>query len=79
MDVLKDFLADVDAFIDRTGMPPSRLGKLSCRDGSLVADLKDGRREPRLSTIEKVRRFMSEYETGGARRRLSRRSPGAHG
>lgn len=52
----------VDAFLARTGMAQAAFGDHACNDRSFVADLRSGTREPRLSTIEKVDRFMAEYE-----------------
>lgn len=65
MTLLKDFTAEIDAFLERTGMAPTAFGRLACNDASFVEDLHGGR-EPRLSTIEKVRRFMAEFEATGA-------------
>ena len=59
--VLQDFRDRVEAFIARTGMTPSGFGKLACNDGSFVEDLRQGSREVRLSTIDKVDKFMREH------------------
>lgn len=60
MSALADLLSRIDAFLARTGMSESRFGREVCNDGALVADMRSGR-EPRLSTIERVERFMAEY------------------
>lgn len=58
---LKDFRARVEAFLAETGMKQAEFGDLACNDRSLVADLKSGQRDFRMSTIAKVERFMDDY------------------
>jgi hypothetical protein len=36
-------LIEIDRFLRRTGMPPTRFGRLAVRDPRLVGDLKRGR------------------------------------
>ena len=57
--LLTKFRSDVEAFLQRTAMAPSRFGLLACNDRAFVIDLRAGR-EPRLSTIEKVNQFMQD-------------------
>lgn len=57
-----EFIARIDAFLERTGMAQAAFGEMACKDRSFVADLKSGSREPRLSTIEKVEKWMAEYQ-----------------
>jgi homoserine dehydrogenase len=61
--LLNKFRGAVEAYLEQTGMSPTRFGMLACRDQSFVFDLRDGR-EPRFSTIEKVEGFMREHPGG---------------
>lgn len=58
---LEQFLHRIDAFLERTGMSQTAFGLAVCNDGSFVTDLRRGKREPRLSTIDRVEQFMSEH------------------
>ena len=51
------FCAKVDAFLERTGMKPSRLGRDAIGDSKFVFNLRDGR-SPSLDTVEKLENFM---------------------
>jgi hypothetical protein len=59
-----EFCARVEAYLAHTGMAPARFGLLACRDQSFVFDLREGKREPRLSTIDKVDEFMTAHPNG---------------
>lgn len=61
MDELKTFKAEIEAFLTKHGMAPATFGSEACNDTAFVTDLRDGR-EPRFSTIAKVRAFMADYE-----------------
>jgi hypothetical protein len=52
---------EIEAFLDKTGMPYTTFGKLYNGDPSLVARLRKGR-SPNADTIDGMRRFMSEYK-----------------
>ncbi|CAB4137836.1 hypothetical protein UFOVP326_99 [uncultured Caudovirales phage] len=54
-------LEDIATFLTRHGMPPTRFGVLAVGDGNLVADLRAGSRSPRIDTVERIERFMREY------------------
>lgn len=62
MDGLKVFEQEVEAFLARTSMSQSRFGQLACHDRAFVTDLRRGR-EPKPSTVTKVREFMREHES----------------
>jgi len=53
-------LAQVDAFLDRTGMAPTRLGLDAMGDGALVKGMREGR-SLSLRNAEKLVRYMSTY------------------
>lgn len=58
---LQQFRDRVEAFLVETGMKQAEFGDLACNDRSLVADLRGGQRDFRMSTIEKVDRFMARH------------------
>ena len=53
-------------FLARTDLPPSALGRSALQDPPFVADFMSGRRSPRLDTVERVDRWMDNYEASGA-------------
>jgi len=53
-----NLLLEIDKFLRRTKMPPTRFGRLAVRDPRLVGDLRNGR-EPRTETVLKVRAFIA--------------------
>lgn len=53
-------LADVEAFLARTGMAPTRLGLDAMADGALVKGLREGR-SLSLKNAEKLVTFMATY------------------
>ncbi len=56
-------LADVELFLERTGMPPSVFGSKAVSDPNFVRHLRTGR-EPRFGTGQRVREFIaSQLET----------------
>lgn len=56
----RDLLEEVEAFLHRTGMPPSVFGLRALNDASFVRRLRGGL-DVRLSTVERLRRFMADY------------------
>ena len=50
-------LAEVNAFLDRSGMAAARLGKDAIGDPNFVRHLRAGR-EPRFGTAQRVREFI---------------------
>jgi hypothetical protein len=52
---------EVNAFLRKTGMAPSRLGREAVNDPAFVNRLNHGS-EPRRETAIRVRHFMSAYE-----------------
>ena len=51
----------VEAFLRRSGMPPSRFGREAVGDPCFVADLRSGR-EPRATTTRRVRTYIGAME-----------------
>lgn len=56
-------LAECRAYLAETGMAPSSFGYRSCKRGSLISDLRIGRR-PTRQTADRVRAWMVGAETG---------------
>jgi hypothetical protein len=56
----QEFLAEIDAFLARTGMSPSALGRAALNDPSFVRDIRSGR-SPRLAIIARVDKFMRAH------------------
>ena len=64
-------LADIEAFLLRTGMKAADFGLLAVRDVAFVYRLRDGR-DLRMSTADRVRDFMRAHESGNVSRRRKR-------
>lgn len=62
MSPIEQFISEIETFLVRTKMSVSLFGDLACNDRMFVHDLRRGR-EPRFSTMEKVRRFMADHGT----------------
>lgn len=50
-------LALIEAFLDKTGMKPTRFGIEAAKDPRLVFSLREGR-EPRRATADRIRRYI---------------------
>lgn len=68
MDHLTEFRNEVKRYIEAAKIKPTRFGKDAASDPTFVFELLNKKREPRLSTIDKIRRFMREHppERSGA-------------
>jgi hypothetical protein len=64
--LVDDFMTRIEQFLRRTGMTATAFGRHVANDGSFVSDLKVGGREVRISTIEKVEKFMDGFDAGVA-------------
>jgi hypothetical protein len=53
-------LRKIEVFLRRTGMPPTKFGRLATHDPRFVLDLRNGRM-PRSQTVERVEHFMNTY------------------
>ena len=60
MTAREKLLADCEAFLERSGMKPYRLGKEALNDAGFMARLRAGS-DVTLGTAETIRRFMAEY------------------
>jgi len=57
MTLSEQFLADVEAFLSRSGMSPTTFGKEALGDPVFVFDLRNGRK-PGLGSVDRVYDFM---------------------
>ena len=55
------FLADVEAFLERSGMKPTNFGKEAVKDPNFVWDLRSGRL-PTLGVVDRVYAFMASHD-----------------
>lgn len=53
-------LREIEKFLNRTGMPATKFGRLAVSDPRLVLDLRMGR-EPRRRMVMRVEHFMNKY------------------
>lgn len=53
-------IRDVERFLERTGLAPTKFGRLAVHDPRLVFDLRNGR-EPRMGLRSRVEHFMNTY------------------
>jgi hypothetical protein len=58
MDDLQIFQKEIDSYLSATGLTPTAFGDKAASDPNFVFELRNGR-EPRRSTIAKVRAFMA--------------------
>lgn len=63
----EEFLAQVDRFLERTGMTASAFGRAAVKDPNLVGDIRDGR-SPSLRTLARVQNFMATHDTSPSER-----------
>ena len=65
METLKGlFMARVDAFLERTGLGPTTLGRQAVGDPNLVRELRHGR-SPTLATADQLLAFMEGFDEAG--------------
>lgn len=67
MSTAQKLLADVERFLEKTGMPATTFGLRVANDGHLVRDLRSGR-DIRASQIDRIRDYMSGYDSAPERR-----------
>lgn len=70
MSTHRNLLSEIERFLDKHDMAPTRFGSLAMADPSFVSDLQQGR-DIKWSTVEKVRAFMAEFR-GEARPKRGR-------
>jgi DNA transposition AAA+ family ATPase len=60
MDTRETLLKAIDDFLSTSGMTQTALGERALNDPAFVTRFRDGA-DPRLGTVERLRRFMAEY------------------
>ncbi len=65
---MQDFQSRIEEFIERHGLSPTTFGLWAMNDSRFVFDLRDGRL-CLWPTVQKVLRFMEEYEAKQAAKR----------
>lgn len=65
MTTTAQFLAHIDAFLERSGMAATRFGKAAVGDPNFVHDVRSGR-SPSLALVERVNAFIEQCEQQGA-------------
>jgi phosphopantothenoylcysteine decarboxylase/phosphopantothenate--cysteine ligase len=65
MSYLDDFRVEIEAFLARTGMSPTRLGKEAVGDPRFVFDLREKGRAPSARLMDAVAAFMARRGTPG--------------
>ena len=61
MDTREQLLKDIWAFLEKTGMSPTGLGKEALNDGGFMHRLQNGT-DIRLGTVDRVRKFMADWK-----------------
>jgi hypothetical protein len=56
-------IREIEKFLRRTGLAPTRFGRLAASDPRLVFDLRNGR-DPRKRMKLRVEHFMNTFEEG---------------
>lgn len=58
----EQLLAEIDQFCARHEMNATQFGREALRDPRFVHELRNGRRQPRLDTADRVKRYMGERD-----------------
>jgi hypothetical protein len=59
-----ELVAYIDRFLERHGMAPSRLGRDTTGEASLVSMIREGR-QPSLDVLKRLFDFMAEKDAAG--------------
>ena len=68
--IREQFLNEIEAYLEKSGMWPSEFGVATMGDPSFVMRLRKGG-DPRSSTIDKVRKWMADHPLARRRPRKS--------
>lgn len=61
----EQFISEIDAFLERSGMSATAFGKGAVNDPSFVRDIKRGRK-PNLGLVDRVHDFIQSQEATAA-------------
>jgi hypothetical protein len=75
MTIRDTLIADIQAFLARHDMAPSRFGELAVNSKGFVQRLIDGKHAPTLTTIDKVYAFMRTFERDLERKKARKVRP----
>lgn len=70
MSTAEQFLAEIDAFLERSRMSATAFGKSALGDPSFVHDLRVGRK-PNLGLVDRVHDFIKQHDERGSVERAS--------
>ena len=62
MDPTQEFIAEIDAFLARSGMTPTAFGINALKDPRFVGDLKRKGRKPTLGVVGRVQNFIRQQD-----------------
>jgi hypothetical protein len=62
MNPTAQFIAEIDAFLERSGMTASAFGWGALKDPNFVGDLKNKGRQPTLGVVGRVQEFIRSQE-----------------
>ena len=68
MTLREQFLSEIEAFMRRHDMGQSAFGLAARNDGSFVTRLRTGESDPKSTTIDEVRAWMTERDKALARK-----------
>jgi predicted transcriptional regulator len=57
-----ELLTEIEAALTKTGLSATKFGKDAVGDPSFVFDLREGKRDLRMSTVQRVREFIAGQE-----------------
>jgi hypothetical protein len=66
MDPTAQFIAEIDAFLERSGMTATAFGWNALKDPNFVGDLKNKGRKPTLGVVGRVQDFIRSQEANVA-------------
>lgn len=70
MSTRENLLAEIEAFIASHDLSPYSFGKQALNDPGFMERMRHGR-DPRLGTVDRVRKFMREYKARPSQRLLT--------
>lgn len=57
------FIAEIDAFLERSGMSPTAFGWNALKDPRFVSDVKQRGRQPTLGVVARVQEFIRSQDS----------------
>jgi hypothetical protein len=66
MDPTAQFISEIDAFLERSGMTATSFGWNALKDPNFVGDLKNKGRQPTLGVVGRVQQFIRNHDAEAA-------------